>query len=154
MLSLLKLERKQKSSSEPFRIRIYLFLSYSFRNETINTLIHSVVPSKTILDSRPKWAKCIPVFRPKRSVNPTRWGGTDTYMAYIREYPPGLSFGLVNEGLIARVRFVLHFKVATFYFNPQHSIEFSHLGVPSQMFLEACIAKSVSASCLNRLLQR
>ena len=25
----------------------------------------SVVPSKTIPDSRPKWAKCIPVFRPK-----------------------------------------------------------------------------------------
>ena len=27
----------------------------------INTFIHSEVPSKTISDSRPKWAKCIPV---------------------------------------------------------------------------------------------
>ena len=35
-----------------------------------------VVPSKTIPDSRPKWAKCTPVFRPKRRKNPTRWGGT------------------------------------------------------------------------------
>ena len=43
----------------------------------------SVVPSKTIPDSRPKWAKCIFVFRPKRRKNPTRWGGT--YVAYIRE---------------------------------------------------------------------
>ena len=46
----------------------------------------SVVPSKTIPDSRPKWAKCIFVFRPKRRKNPTRWGGT--YVAYIRESPP------------------------------------------------------------------
>ena len=46
----------------------------------------SVVPSKTIPDSRPKWAKCIFVFRPKRRKNPTRWGGT--YVAYIGESPP------------------------------------------------------------------
>ena len=46
----------------------------------------SVVPSKTIPDSRPKWAKCIFVFRPKRRKNPTRWGGT--YVSYIRESPP------------------------------------------------------------------
>ena len=38
--------------------------------------IHSVVPSKTIPDSRPKWAKCISVFRPKRHKNLTQWGGT------------------------------------------------------------------------------
>ena len=41
MLSLLRLERKQKSSSNAFRIRIFLFLSYSFGIETINTFIHS-----------------------------------------------------------------------------------------------------------------
>ena len=33
-----------------------------------------------------KWAKCMPVFRPKRSKNPD--GAAHTYMAYIREYPP------------------------------------------------------------------
>ena len=38
-----------------------------------------VVPSKTIPDSRPKWAKCIPVFRPKRPPNPTLWGCTYLY---------------------------------------------------------------------------
>ena len=54
----------------------------------------SVVPSKTIPDSRPKWAKCIFVFRPKRRKNPTRWGGT--YVAYIRESsPPPLHPGLL-----------------------------------------------------------
>ena len=31
-----------------------------------------VVPSKTILDSRPKWAKCITVYRPKRHKHCTR----------------------------------------------------------------------------------
>ena len=82
MLSLLRLERKSKNSWNPFRIRIFLFLSYSFGIETINTFIHSVVPSKTIPDSRPKWAKCVPVFRPKRRKNPTRWGGTYLYSLY------------------------------------------------------------------------
>ena len=36
------LERKQKDSSNPFRIRIFLFLSYSFGIETIKyAFIHS-----------------------------------------------------------------------------------------------------------------
>ena len=38
IMSLLRLERKQTNSSKPFRIRIFLFLSYSFGTETINTL--------------------------------------------------------------------------------------------------------------------
>ena len=58
--------------------------------ETINTFIHSVVPSKTIPDSRPKWAKCIPVFRPKWCKNLTRWGGTylyiHRYFIYLESY--------------------------------------------------------------------
>ena len=37
MLSLLRLECKQKNSSKPFQIRIFLFLSYSSGIETINT---------------------------------------------------------------------------------------------------------------------
>ena len=36
--------------------------------------MHSLVPSKTIPDSRSKWAKCVTVFRQKRHKNPTRWG--------------------------------------------------------------------------------
>ena len=42
MSSLLSLERKQKNSSNPFRIRIFLFLSYSFGIEAINTFIRSL----------------------------------------------------------------------------------------------------------------
>ena len=79
MLSLLTLERKQTNSSKSFRIRIFLFLSYSFGMEAINFSYIPVVPSKTIPDSRLKWAKCIAVFRPKRLKNTTRWGGTYLY---------------------------------------------------------------------------
>ena len=50
------------------------FLSYSFRIEAINRFRHSVVPSKTISDSRPKWAKSMSVFRPKRRKKPYPMG--------------------------------------------------------------------------------
>ena len=89
MLSLLTLERKQKNSSNSFRIRIFLFFSYSFGMEAINFSYIPVVPSKTIPDSRLKWAKCIAVFRPKRRKNPTRWGGTYLYGLY-KGVPPGI----------------------------------------------------------------
>ena len=48
-----------------------------------------IVPSKTIPDSRSKWAKSIPVFRPKRRKNHTLlYGGTNLYGMY-KEVPPG-----------------------------------------------------------------
>ena len=90
-LSLLRLERKQKKLFKSIsNSHIFLFLSYSFGIETINTFIPYVVLSKTIPDSRPKWAKCIPVFRPKRRKNTTRSsdGAAHTSMAYIKEPPP------------------------------------------------------------------
>ena len=77
-----------KNYSKPFQIRIFLFLAYSFGIETINTCIHSLVPWKTIPDSRPKWSKCITVFRPKRLKNPTRWGDTYLYGLYKGVPPP------------------------------------------------------------------
>ena len=89
----LAVRAQTKNYSNLFRIRIFLFLSYSFGIETINTFMHSVVPSKTIPDSRPKWAKCTPAFRPKRRKKPPAKTLPDraahTYMACIREYPPG-----------------------------------------------------------------
>ena len=48
-----QIRAQTKKLFKPFRIRIFLFLSYSFGIETINTFIHSVVPSKTIPDVRP-----------------------------------------------------------------------------------------------------
>ena len=100
MLSLLRLERKQKNYSNPSRIGILLFLSYSFGIETINTFIHSIVLSKTIPDSRPKWAKCISVFRPN-GAKTLPGGAAHTYMAYIREYPPPPGRFSVVRGLLS-----------------------------------------------------
>ena len=74
----------------------------------------AVVPSKTIPDSRPKWEKCTPVFRPKRPQNPTLWGA-HTYIAYIRNYPPLPPTGFQlnqqisnSERILSRVYFQTH----------------------------------------------
>ena len=55
MSSLLRLEQQQKGFLNPFWIRMFLFLFYSFGIETINTFIHFRSCSKTIPDPRPKW---------------------------------------------------------------------------------------------------
>ena len=46
MLSLVRLERKQTNSSNPFRIRIFLFLSYSSGIETINSRAPAPIPDQ------------------------------------------------------------------------------------------------------------
>ena len=52
---------------DPIHLYYSSFVSIHFGTEITNTFIHiPVIPSKTIPDSRPKWAKCRPVFRPKR----------------------------------------------------------------------------------------
>ena len=80
------------SSLKTATIQIFLkFISNSYVSLSFLLIWNSytpVHPSKTIPDSRPKWTKCIPVFRPKRRKNPTPWGGTH-HMAYIKEYSPG-----------------------------------------------------------------
>ena len=68
MSSLLRLTRKQKKFN-PSRIRIILFLSFYFGIETIKLSYTPVVPSKTILDSIPKWAKCV-LFETKKAQKP------------------------------------------------------------------------------------
>ena len=50
-------------------LHISLLASYSFGIETIICSYSPVVSSKTISDPRPKWAKSIPFFRPKRRKN-------------------------------------------------------------------------------------
>ena len=94
---LYRLERKQNNHSHPFWIRIFLFLSYSSGIETINTFIHSVVPWKTIPDSRPKWAKFIS-FTDQNGAKTLPDGAAHTYMAYAGEYPPP-SLGLLHSAI-------------------------------------------------------
>ena len=67
---------------------VILFKTEMAKNqEQVRSYTH-VVPSKTIPDARPKWANCIPVFRPKRRKNPTRWGSTYLYSSHKGESPP------------------------------------------------------------------
>ena len=61
----------------------------SKQNHKTQNRITPVVPSKTIPDSRTKWAKCRPVFRPKRLKNIyILRGGTYLYGLY-KGVPPG-----------------------------------------------------------------
>ena len=89
MPSLLRLQRKQKISSNAFRIRIFLFIrSFSFRIETINTFIHSPRSSlENYTRFQTKMGKSIPVFRPKRPKIHTLCGGTNLHGLY-RGVPP------------------------------------------------------------------
>ena len=94
-------------SQIPFRIRIFLFFSYSFGIKTINTFIHYRNQlQKTIPDSRPKWVKSTPVFRPKRPKHHTLWlrGGTYSYALY-KGVPP---MGLSSDRYRKMYRFAVH----------------------------------------------
>ena len=98
MLSLLRLERKQKNYSNPFRIRIFLFLSHSFGIETINTFIHSVVPPKPFPIPDQNGQSLYP-FSDKNGAKTLPDGASHTYIAYIREYFPGFEFDLVHSSI-------------------------------------------------------
>ena len=88
MLSLLKLESKQKISSNAFRIFIFLFSrSYQFRIETTNTFIHSLSSIENHTRFQTKVGKSIPVFRPKRPKIHTLCGATNLHDLY-RGVPP------------------------------------------------------------------
>ena len=96
MSSLLRLERKQKISSNAFRICIFLISgSYSFGIETISMFIHSLHRSSLENHTRfqSKMGKSIPVFRPKRPKIHTLCGSTNLHGLYRGVPPPPLSPG-------------------------------------------------------------
>ena len=97
MLSLLRLERKQENSSNPFRIRIFSFLFYSFGIETINTFIHSRSSLKNYTRFQTKMGKVQTRFQTKPRKNPTRWGGTYLYSLCKGVPPPP---GLISIGTL------------------------------------------------------
>ena len=70
----------------------YLKLKREIRSYT------PVVPTKTIPDSRPKWAKCIQYpFPDQNGAKTLPDGAANTNMAYIREYPLPRDRGIVNN---------------------------------------------------------
>ena len=88
------LERKPKKYSNPFRIRIFLFLSSSFEIETINTFIRSRSSLESHTRFQTKMGKVYTRLQTKTAQKPHN-GTAHTYIAYIREYPPPRVF----EGL-------------------------------------------------------
>ena len=85
MSSLLRLEGRQKSSSNPFRIRIFLFLSYSIRIETINTFIHSdpVVSLENHTRFQTKMGKYLYLFSGQKGAKTLPDGAAHTHIACI-----------------------------------------------------------------------
>ena len=74
LLSLLILERKQKNSSKTFRIRIFLFFSYSSGIERINAFIHSWQPLKNHTRFQTKMGKVFSRFQTKTAQKPYPMG--------------------------------------------------------------------------------
>ena len=73
-ISDLRLERKQTNSSNAFRIRIFLFFSYSFGIETINTFIHSCSSPENHTLFQTKMDKVYTRFQSKTAQNPYPMG--------------------------------------------------------------------------------
>ena len=96
MFSLLRLERKQTNSSDPLRIRIFFFLSYSFGIETINTFMHSHSSPEHYHPLPNQNGQSVYPFSDQNGAKTLPGGAAHTYIAYIREYPPGF-FQLLRD---------------------------------------------------------
>ena len=76
----------QKQTNSARCISCSILFTWNWNDKYVNfipvhrlrTYLENHTP-RTIPDSRPKRAKCIPVFRPKRPKNPTRCGGVNRY---------------------------------------------------------------------------
>ena len=89
MLSLLRLERKQKNCSNRFRIGIFFFLSCSFGIETINTFVHSRSSLKNHTRFQTKMGEVYTRFQTKTAQKPYHWEWhiPKIYILY-KEVPP------------------------------------------------------------------
>ena len=74
MLQLLRLERRQKNFSNPFGIRIFLFFTYSFGIETINTVIRPRSSLKNHTRFQTKMDKVYTRFQTKPAQKPDPMG--------------------------------------------------------------------------------
>ena len=74
MSSLLRLECKQNNSSNPFLIRIFLFLSFSFAIETRNTFVHSCSSLENHTRFQTKMGKVYTRFQTKIAQKPYPMG--------------------------------------------------------------------------------
>ena len=80
MLSLLSLVPNKKILQIHFEFSYFSFFRTHLESKRERRSYNPVVPSKTIPDSRPNWAKCTPVFRPQRRKTPPD-GAAHAYIA-------------------------------------------------------------------------
>ena len=95
---LLILKRKQKISSNAFRIGTFLFRSCSFGIETINTFIRS----RSSFENHTRFhtpGQSLYPFSDPNGANPTLWGGT---------YQHGLHTGVPNTRHWCDIDFLIH----------------------------------------------
>ena len=97
MSSLLRLECKQKNSSNPFRIYIFFFLSYSFGIETIKTFIQSRSSLKNHTRFQTKMGKVYTRFQTKTAQKPDPVGDTYLY-SLCKGVPPPPGVQAYNLG--------------------------------------------------------
>ena len=76
----------------------YAFFSFFLIHLKLKRYIRSYTPSfpRKLSDSRPEWAKSIPVFRPKQRKTSTFWDSTYLWGLY-EGVPPGGSNGMLTE---------------------------------------------------------
>ena len=86
---LLRLERKQKNSSNPLRIHIFLFLSYSFGIAMINTFIHSRSSLESYTRFQSKMVKIYTRFQTKKAKKPYPMGRHYLFPVYKGVILPG-----------------------------------------------------------------
>ena len=111
MLSLLRLERKQKIFKSAISNSHISFFVTDFELNDKPRSYTPVAPSRTIPDPRPKWSKCIPVFMPKRRKNTKKPdGAVHTYTAYIREYPQDRTAKIAQQ-LLLFIQNILQFLI-------------------------------------------
>ena len=95
-----------------------------------------VVTSKTMPDSRPKWSKCIPVFRPKRRKNPTQWGGIYLYSLYRGvPLPPGSLSMSIESKYISNVFLYLRSLRKEGYTQAEIHYLFQSLVIPNLTYM-------------------
>ena len=120
MLAFLSSERKQNNSSNPIRIRKFLFLSYSCEIETINTFIHF----RSSLENHTR-------FQTKTAQKPDPMERQYLYSLYRGEPPPPLrvwkadvlkSRTTCNSAFTFRVAFLRMWYFKILFLNFQHPL--------------------------------
>ena len=110
MLSLVRLESKKTHFSNPFRIHIFLFHSYLFGIETINTFTRPRSSLENHTRFQTKMGKvCTHVQTKTAQKNLPK--AAHTYVAYLKKYPLGYWYPVLVMNFSTNILFTLQCPV-------------------------------------------